>query len=140
MGEDVTEFEKHEAMCKQCGRCCRFKWRWNGEKVIVSDAACGFLDAETNKCLVYFYRFSVQPSCLPLSKAITSGALPPDCPYVKDMPNYISEWPEEEPVYNCSQGKGCDESCQGYTAISATEFGCMAMGKKGMITKPTTGE
>jgi hypothetical protein len=49
---------------------------------------CEFLDSETRLCTIYDRRKELQPDCTSVQKGITMGLLPPDCPFVKDLPNY----------------------------------------------------
>jgi len=83
---------EHEALCRRCGRCCY-------EKIIVdchvftTRKPCRFLDVRTNLCRVYERRFEANPRCLNVAEGITHGVFPADCPYVRDLSDYL---PAEE--------------------------------------------
>jgi len=94
--EDVMpdeEFEKHEDICEQCGRCCRKKTVIFGE-IVATTGTCDFLGKD-NKCVCYKNRFQAYPQCRPVAQAMLEGLLPPDCPYVRDFPGYkcaVERW------------------------------------------------
>ncbi len=83
MLEDV----KHEDKCLKCGRCCAIKLIVNGEIYYTADY-CPYLDENTRRCTIYEKRYELCSDCLSIKEAIKLHALPADCPYVRDIPNY----------------------------------------------------
>jgi hypothetical protein len=81
-------FASREAVCRRCGQCCHAKIIVEGE-VIYSPFPCRYLDEQTRLCTVYERRFEANPDCLTVDEAIRLGALPADCPYVRDLPDYV---------------------------------------------------
>jgi len=45
---------------------------------------CKYLSKKTRRCTIYKKRFIINKNCLDIDKAYSEGALPKDCPYVKD--------------------------------------------------------
>ena len=77
-----------DELCERCGRCCIvnvFKDS-DGVPVIIY---CEHFDKETKLCRIYYDRFKKEKTCLSMIEAIIAQALPKDCPYVKDLKNYI---------------------------------------------------
>jgi len=93
---------KHEAKCRQCGRCCLGKIPfWDKDqhrfRVVVGGTACQFLDPGTRKCKVYENRQFRRPGCLTIPQAKAQMILPADCPYVADDPDYeciVEDYPD----------------------------------------------
>ena len=86
--EEEIEHKAHEAKCRQCGKCC-YKKTWIAPGILVfTTEHCEYLDPETNKCTVYPIRHQVKPTCCDIETAIKYRALPADCPYVADNPDY----------------------------------------------------
>ena len=91
-----------ESLCLRCGRCCREKIRAADGTVVFTDIPCAFLDGATNLCRAYADRFRRQPRCSSARASAAIGALPHDCPYVADWPEYpktatLAERPELRP-------------------------------------------
>ena len=76
------------ALCQRCGRCCYAKIILDGE-VVVSPFPCDYLDEAARLCTIYDRRFERNPQCLPVEMGIRLGVFPPDCPYVRDLPDYV---------------------------------------------------
>ena len=77
-----------DELCERCGRCCIvnvFKDS-DGVPVIIY---CEHFDKETKLCKIYYDRFEKENTCLSMMEAIMAQALPKDCPYVKNLENYI---------------------------------------------------
>jgi uncharacterized cysteine cluster protein YcgN (CxxCxxCC family) len=75
-------------LCKKCGRCCYAKLIINGE-VVYTPFPCPYLDEETRLCTVYERRHEINPQCLTVETGIRLGVFPADCPYVRDIPDYV---------------------------------------------------
>jgi uncharacterized cysteine cluster protein YcgN (CxxCxxCC family) len=75
-------------LCEKCGRCCVAKLIIDGE-VVYTPFPCPYLDPETKLCTVYDHRLQVNPQCLTVEVGIQLGVFPPDCPYVRDIPDYV---------------------------------------------------
>ena len=75
-------------MCEKCGRCCYGKLILDGE-VVYTPFPCPYLDEDTRLCTVYERRHEVNPDCLTVEMGVELGVFPPDCPYVRDLPDYI---------------------------------------------------
>ena len=54
-----------EDLCKRCGMCCLEKICREDGTILVTDAACRFLDLGARLCLTYEHRFEACPDCLP---------------------------------------------------------------------------
>jgi len=76
------------ALCMKCGRCCYAKLILGGE-VVYTPFPCPYLDEETRLCTIYERRRELNPHCLPVEMGIRLGVFPPDCPYVRDLPDYV---------------------------------------------------
>ena len=87
--------KKHEAKCRQCGRCCENKLKLGG-KVYLTGTYCKWLDLKTKRCTVYANRSTVCPTCLSIPQAIACRILPNDCPYVAGIEDYSTIVPYEE--------------------------------------------
>lgn len=73
--------DQWEAVCRRCGRCCYEKITYCGT-VHYTRTPCRYLDPQSNHCLVYPERATLQPECVRLTpQLVRSGILPPDCPY-----------------------------------------------------------
>lgn len=84
---------QRESLCVDCGLCCYASVRLAKGSVLVPELRCRHLAVEggTGKstCSVYSDRHEVMKGwCLPLEEAISKGAFPPQCPYVRDLPGY----------------------------------------------------
>lgn len=75
-------------LCERCGRCCYAKLIIDGE-VVYTPFPCPHLDEETRLCTVYERRHEVNPECLTVEIGVQLGLFPPDCPYVRDVPDYV---------------------------------------------------
>ena len=85
---------EHEAKCLRCGRCCQLKTRLRGE-VYLMPGFCRFFDVKTRLCWVYEKRHQMNKDCLTVAQALKQGALPPDCPYAREVKGYkpaVVEW------------------------------------------------
>ncbi len=76
-------------LCERCGRCCYAKLIINGE-IVYTPFPCPYLDEATRLCTVYERRHEVNPECLPVEMGIRLGVFPADCPYVRDLPDYVA--------------------------------------------------
>ena len=84
-GKNPSETLAWESICDHCGRCCYEKYEYRG-KIFYSDTPCEYLDPVTNLCRIYAQRSELNPECARLTpKLVTSGILPPDCPYVTQL-------------------------------------------------------
>jgi len=89
--------ESHEARCLRCGRCC-YKKIIIGDTVFYTPFPCRFLDVESRLCKVYGNRHLTNPGCLSVAEGIAKGVFPSDCPYVRDLGDYVppvEEWNAE---------------------------------------------
>lgn len=89
-----------EGLCRRCGLCCHEKVRF-GERVVITDIPCPYLDPETNACRVYSERLVRQPRCSTAADSVRANSLPDDCPYVGGnaaylAPHLLTEHPEYE--------------------------------------------
>jgi uncharacterized cysteine cluster protein YcgN (CxxCxxCC family) len=75
-------------LCLRCGRCCYAKLIIDGE-VVYTPFPCPHLDAATRLCAVYERRREANPDCISLEEGIRLGVFPGDCPYVRDLPDYV---------------------------------------------------
>ena len=74
--------------CERCGRCCYQKLIIDGE-VVYTPFPCHYLDEESRLCRVYERRHEVNPCCITVAMGVRLGVFPPDCPYVRDLPDYV---------------------------------------------------
>lgn len=74
--------------CERCGRCCYAKLIIAGE-IVYTPFPCPYLDTVTNLCTVYERRHELNPECITVEMGIRLGVFPPDCPYVRDLPDYV---------------------------------------------------
>lgn len=74
-------------LCEKCGRCCYAKLIIDGE-IVYTPFPCPYLDEATRLCAIYERRHEINPYCLPVELGIRLGVFPPDCPYVRDIPDY----------------------------------------------------
>ncbi len=79
---------EHDAACRRCGRCCYEKLIVDSH-VFATYKPCRYLDVRTNLCKAYERRFEVNPRCLDVKTGIAFGVFPADCPYVRDLPDYL---------------------------------------------------
>ena len=91
--------------CRACGKCCREKVDIEGV-IFYTDRVCRFWDRETKLCTTYDSRHEVRPDCAQIERAIASGILPGDCPYVRGRAGYdppVEYWedPEVEAMIAC---------------------------------------
>jgi len=86
---DITppDFERHEAQCRRCGRCCVEKIAVNDE-VFTTARACAHFDPATKLCAIYERRFEINPRCLTVPRGIQHRVFPADCPYVDGVEGY----------------------------------------------------
>ncbi len=79
--------QKSEDLCLRCGRCCHGKVEVEGQ-VYYTPEMCPYLDEDSRLCRVYDIRFEICSDCITIADAIEIGALPEDCPYVAEIPDY----------------------------------------------------
>jgi uncharacterized protein len=104
MGEN---FHEHESLCRRCGRCCYEKFIVDG-RVFTLRKPCAHLDESTNLCKAYGERHDKNDRCLTVEQGIEWGVFPADCPYVKDLPDYLPAeegWLDETIVKKIESGK-----------------------------------
>jgi len=80
-----------ESLCRNCGKCCFDKTiTEKGVMLIDYNKPCEFLKfvGRKSQCEVYSDRFVKKECCHTIPEAIQKRALPPDCPYVQDVPGY----------------------------------------------------
>ncbi len=77
-----------DELCERCGRCCIVNVFMDSKGVPVIKY-CEHLDNETKLCKIYKNRFKKEKTCLSMMEAIMAQALPKDCPYVRNLKNYI---------------------------------------------------
>ena len=77
-----------EDTCERCGRCC-YQKLWIEDRIYYTPFPCEYLDIETRLCAVYRKRHQVNPQCLDIEEGIRLGVFPADCPYVRDLPDYV---------------------------------------------------
>ena len=83
--QGLSGLPEWEEICERCGRCCYEKYEYEG-KIFYSDTPCEYLDTRTNQCRIYAQRSEINSGCARLTpELVTSGILPPDCPYVKRL-------------------------------------------------------
>jgi len=58
--------------------------------VIYTTDMCRYLDPQTRLCTVYDQRHQINPECAAMREAVRAGLLPADCPYVRDVPDYVA--------------------------------------------------
>ena len=76
-------------LCERCGRCCYAKLVING-RVVYTPYPCPYLDEDTRLCTIYGRRHEHNPHCLTVEMGTRLGAFPADCPYVRDLPDYVA--------------------------------------------------
>lgn len=76
-------------LCEKCGRCCYAKLIIDGE-VVYTPFPCPHLDEETRLCTIYERRHELNPCCLTVEMGIRLSVFPADCPYVRDIPDYVA--------------------------------------------------
>ena len=76
-------------LCEKCGRCCYSKLIIDGE-VVYTPFPCPHLDEDSRLCTIYQRRHELNPQCLSVEVGIRLGVLPADCPYVRDLPDYVA--------------------------------------------------
>ena len=81
--------EAHEAKCLRCGQCCRDKYLINDRMFFAAEGACEHWNRETRLCEIYGQRQELNPQCLSVKDGIAIGVFPANCPYVKDLPDYV---------------------------------------------------
>lgn len=99
--------EEHEALCRRCARCCYEKLIVDGH-VFTTRKPCPYLDVKTRLCKVYTRRRQVNPRCLTVAEGIAHGVFPTDCPYVKDLPDYVpgeDGWLDDDIVEMIERGR-----------------------------------
>ena len=80
--------EYNETICEKCGRCC-YRKLWIENKIYYTPTPCEYLDTETGLCTVYEKRHLLNPECLTVEKGIKLGVFPADCPYVRNLSDYV---------------------------------------------------
>ena len=65
-------------------------------EVFFTDEPCQWLDPQTKLCTVYDRRFEVCHECITVALGVAYGAMPDDCPYVRDIPDYRGPRPFSE--------------------------------------------
>lgn len=93
------ERAEHEAKCRRCGRCCRYKIAPLGAfgPVAFTPFHCPWLSRKTRLCSVYEERLERCATCLSLEQAAERRVLPADCPYVAELAGYRG--PVESPGF-----------------------------------------
>lgn len=80
-----------ESLCLRCGRCCYSAIKVKDRMVMLKDLPCRFLTYDPEgkaACRVYETR-ELTGWCNRINVAsIRKELFPPDCPYMKDVPNY----------------------------------------------------
>ncbi len=84
-GDNSGAFER---LCRRCGGCCYKKYILNGT-VFVTTVPCRYFDERTKLCTIYPNRHRINSRCLDVPHGIDLGVFPADCPYVKDVPEYV---------------------------------------------------
>lgn len=88
-------------LCLRCGACCCVKMRLDGE-VVTTPFLCPHLDEVTRLCTIFERRFEFNPFCITVEQGIELGIYPGTCPYVHDVPSYVTPrpaTPEETQTY-----------------------------------------
>ena len=94
-----------ESMCVDCGLCCYASVPVNkSESAYVPELRCKHLEIEKSSgkscCNVYENRLEVAKGwCMPLAEAIQKGLFPEQCPYVRDMKDYVGAKIFPDPMY-----------------------------------------
>ena len=81
-----------ESMCVDCSLCCYASVPVGKSNTFIPELRCKYLKVDDGKscCSVYGDRTDTAKGwCLPLSDAIKKGVFPKQCPYVRDMQNYV---------------------------------------------------
>lgn len=76
-----------EIQCEKCGQCC-YETRQGNGFFFKTGVPCEYLNTKTHLCTVYDNRFLVNPRCLTLVEAAMRHALPAECPFTENIPNY----------------------------------------------------
>lgn len=95
--EEKKHDEKHESLCRRCGKCCRYRVRRAGGGFYYTPFHCPWLDREAKTCTIYENRRELRAQCCSIEKAARISVLPNDCPYVQGIKGY--EGPEEFPDF-----------------------------------------
>ena len=89
-------------LCEKCGRCCYAKLIIDGE-VVYTPFPCPYLDPAARLCTIYERRHELNPHCITVEVGLRLGVFPADCPYVRDLPDYVPPrlhlTPEEAEAY-----------------------------------------
>lgn len=93
-----------ESICVDCSLCCYASIPFGKGSVLIPEMRCKHLQVEkgTGKscCAVYEDRHDVAGGwCLPLADAIAKGVFPQECPYVRDLQNYIGSATVSDETY-----------------------------------------
>lgn len=85
--------------------CCYASAPLNKGSVLIPDLRCKYLemDGDTGKscCSVYEQRHDIAKGwCLPLADAIAKGVFPEQCPYVRDMQDYVGSVAVSDATYD----------------------------------------
>lgn len=82
----TSEFtpEEWEAVCTNCGHCCRLKLQDDEtDDIYYTDIVCQYFDAETCRCREYQNRCTLVPECLKLTSENIGNIswIPQNCAY-----------------------------------------------------------
>jgi len=95
--------ETLEDTCHRCGLCCYSSVKFDKGNIFLPELRCRHLEFDENKkscCNVYENRHEVTKGwCLPLVDAIEKGVFPDNCPYVKDVKDYVGTAVLSEEAY-----------------------------------------
>lgn len=76
--------EEWEAVCTNCGHCCRLKLQDDEtDDIYYTDIVCQYFDAETCRCREYQNRCTLVPECLKLTSENIGNIswIPQNCAY-----------------------------------------------------------
>lgn len=84
--KNLSDFspEEWEAICTNCGHCCRIKLQDDEtDEIFYTDIVCQYFDAETCRCQEYQKRCTLVPSCLKLTTETLDNIpwMPQNCAY-----------------------------------------------------------
>ena len=79
-------------LCLKCGACCSVKLRLDGE-VVTTPFMCPHLAEVTRLCTIFERRFELNPFCITVEQGIELGIYAGTCPYVRDVPDYVTPRP-----------------------------------------------
>jgi len=83
----MTDSERWEDLCHQCGECCFEKHIDKRNRIITTRIPCRFLDIHSRRCRVYPVRFKYEEDCIKLTPENVPELdwLPAGCAYRQQL-------------------------------------------------------